>query len=205
MSERHILQNRDSHIWSLRIALIMLVTITVVQLVIINNHQKYITVHIPPDLSKGALIKPGEYLAPSAYVFAMHVWKQLNDWPVSGKSDYKAVIEVNQCYLTPKFAAWLIDNFTQKMSAGELDRKRTVHSVKPFDEAMVSNQGANVYLVGLTLHLMEQLGKETIKDTAIFYPLRVVPDTRSCNKMGMALDGFYDEPKRVELESGNAK
>jgi integrating conjugative element protein (TIGR03746 family) len=201
MSERHILQNRDSHIWSLRIALLVVSIIAVIQLVIINSHQKDITVHIPPDLSKGALIKPGEYMAPNAYVFAMHMWRTLNDWPASGKSDYKAAIEVNQCYLTPKFAAWLSDSFAQKMREGELDRKRTVHSVNTYDEGMVKNLGANVYLVGLTLHLIEQLGKETIKDTTIFYPLRVVPDTRACNKMGMALDGFYDEPKRVDTEA----
>lgn len=200
MSERHILQNRDSHIWSLRIALLMLAIICGVQLVIINNQQNDITVHVPPDLSKGALIKPGEYQAPNAYVFATHMWQVLNSWPASGKTDYKAAIEVNQCYLTPKFAGWLIDSFAQKMRDGELDRKRTVHSVKPFDESMVKNQGANVFLVGITLHLLEQLGRETIKDTTIFYPLRVVPDTRACNKMGMALDGFYDEPKRVDTE-----
>ena len=70
--------------------------------------------------------------------------------------------------------------------------------VDAFNDEIVKALGANTYAVYLTTHINEQIDKETIKDTKILYPLRVVADNRKCNRMGMSLDGFYEEPKRVE-------
>lgn len=198
MSEINILQNRDSHIWSLRVALFFTAIIAIFELAIIAGRDDTLTIQIPPDLSKGALIKPGEFQPAHAYIFAVHMWRALNDWPVSGRNDYKSSIEVNECYVTPKFAAWLVDNYAQKLRDGELERRRSVSLVDAFNDEIVKALGANTYAVYLTTHINEQIDKETIKDTKILYPLRVVADNRKCNRMGMSLDGFYEEPKRVE-------
>jgi hypothetical protein len=88
MDARNALSSRDSHIWTLRVVVIALSAVIFGLLGIVYTKQNVFRVQIPPDLSKGALIKPGEYLAPNSYMFAHFVWRELNDWKVSGKVDY---------------------------------------------------------------------------------------------------------------------
>jgi integrating conjugative element protein (TIGR03746 family) len=198
MGIRNHSQARDAHIWTLRMALVFITVLALAQAAVIIYRQNRIIVQIPPDLSKGALIKPGEYLAPNAYVFAHYFWRTLNDWPTSGKTDYKAQITTNQCYFTPTFLRWLQDNYEQKVRAGELERARSMHVTQPFDLKLVRAFPGNEFGVDLTMRITEVVGKEVVKNTEISYPLRVVPDNRPCNQMGLALDGFYEEPRRLD-------
>lgn len=198
MGIRNQSQARDAHIWTLRMAMVMLTLLCLAEAAVIFYRQNRFIVQIPPDLSKGALIKPGEYIAPNAYVFAHYFWRTLNDWPVSGKNDYKAQITANQCYFTPTFLRWLQDNYEQKVRAGELDRIRSMHVTQPFDLKLVHTFPHNQFGVELSMRITEVVGKEVVKNTEILYPLRVVPDNRPCNQMGLALDGFYEEPRRLD-------
>jgi len=60
--------------------------------------------------------------------------------------------------------------------------------------------GNNSFEIALTTKIHERIEGLPIKDIIVRYPLRVVPDTRRCNLMGMALDGFYAQPERTEPE-----
>ncbi len=204
---RHAISARDSHIWTLRAGLVVLTLITLGLIALLYARQNAFTVHVPPDLSRGAQLKPGELLAPNAYAFAHNIWRELNEWRVSGKNDYPAAIKTYSCYVTPSFGRWLTHNFEEKQKAGELDRTRSLATLQPFNLEMVKPMGDNGYAVAIAFRLYEQVSGQEVKDTGIVYPLRVVPDNRSCNQMGMALDGFYDQPARIETEEDkkNAK
>lgn len=197
---RHGISSRDSHIWSLRIALLLSFAMIGALIVVIMSRQNQFTINVPPDLSQGALVKPGEFQKSNAYVFALHVWRELNDWKISGKKDYPARIKVYECYVTPNFHRWLLNNVDQKEKEGELDRARRTTLVSPFHESLVANLGANTFSVTIDINLIEDIKGREVKNIAIRYPLRVVPDTRTCNRFGMSLDGFAAEPSRITLE-----
>lgn len=198
---RNALHSRDSHIWTLRIVLLLLVSLLFLQSMVIYTRQNEITVHVPPDLSKGATLKPGELQAANTYAFAMYVWRNLNDWRVSGHEDYAKLIDEYQCLVTPEFERWLRKNEEQKRHQGELDRTRVFSDVTPYKPEFVYELGANVFSVALALKLQERVKSVVIKDVGMSYSLRVIPDTRKCNPMGMALDGFMFDPTRAEREA----
>ncbi|PUA30387.1 MAG: hypothetical protein B0W54_07785 [Cellvibrio sp. 79] len=198
---RNALHSRDSHIWTLRIALVFAFGLAFFQAYVNYQRQSEITVHVPPDLSRGATLKPGMLQKPNTYSFAHYVWRGLNDWPESGKADYKKAIEKYKCLITPEFESWLKKNMAEKSRAGELDRTRVLTEELFYQEGFVSDVGVNVFSVAMVMKLQERVGGMVIKNVAMNYSLRVVPDFRNCNEMGMAVDGFMVDPTRAEKEA----
>lgn len=198
---RNALHSRDSHIWTLRIVLLLLIALLILQSLVIYQRQNEITVHVPPDLSKGATLTPGAIHSANAYSFAIYVWRNLNDWSLSGKTDYARLIDEYKCLVTPEFERWLHQNHNQKRRQGELDRTRVLSELIPFKPDYVTELGSNVFSVALILKIQERVEGAIIKDVQMHYALRVVPDSRKCNVMGMALDGFILDPTRAEREA----
>lgn len=198
---RNILHSNDSHIWTLRIVVFVLAALVFIQSLVIYSRQNEITVHVPPDLSKGATLKPGALQAANTYAFAMYVWRNLNDWGVNGKEDYERLINEYQCLVTPEFEKWLRNNHALKRKQGELDRTRVLSEISPYHPQTVTELGSNVFSVALLLKIQERVKGVIIKDVAMSYSIRVVPDSRKCNVMGMALDGFMFDPTRAEQEA----
>lgn len=201
MSEpRNAISARDSHIWTLRMALVIVSVVAVLLVAVLYSKQNDFNCHIPPDLSRGSKIKPGDLQAPNAYAFASYVWRGINDWPNDGKKDYSANISKFECYVTPTFLKWIKDNAKEKSDKGELGRTRNLSIDDLYSDDMSQPIGNNVFTVALTTRVHERIEGLPIKDIIVRYPLRVVPDTRTCNVMGMALDGFYAQPERTEPE-----
>lgn len=198
---RNALHSRDSHIWTLRIVLILLIGLLFLQSMVIYTRQNELTLHVPPDLSNGAVLKPGELQAVNAYAFAVYVWRNLNDWGISGKEDYSRLITEYKCLVTPDFERWLRLNEEQKRREGELDRTRVFTQVIPYKPEFATDLGANVFSVAVLGKIQERVKSVIIKDVGMSYSLRVVPDNRKCNVMGMALDGFMVDPTRAEQEA----
>lgn len=198
---RNALHSRDSHIWTLRIVLLLVIGLLIFQSFVMYQRQNEITVHVPPDLSRGATLKPGELQKPNSYSFANYVWRGLNDWPESGKDDYKKAIDKYKCLITPEFERWLNQNRNEKSRAGELDRTRVLTEELFYQEAFVSELGMNSFSVAMVMKLQERVGGMVIKNVTMNYSLRVVPDLRNCNEMGMAIDGFMVDPTRAEKEA----
>lgn len=194
---RNGLSARDSHIWSLRMAVILLALLSGGLMAVISAKQNLFTLQLPADLSKGAVVKPGEYYGSNAYIFGQYMWRTLNEWSVSGKNDYSAAIEANECYLTPSFKQWLLADKDRKASAGELDRTRRLIPASPYREENVMELAGNTFSITLNVNLIEEIGDKKVKNSFIQYPLRVVPDYRLCNKQGLSLDGFSRDPKKL--------
>lgn len=198
---RNGLASRDAHIWSLRMAVMGAGLIIIFLVYVIDQRQNKFTVQIPPDLSRGALVKPGEYIGATSYTFASHIWRELNTWPVNGRNDFKAKIEVNKCYLTPNFYQQMVKLYKKKFDDGELDRTRMMVSRIPFKDSMVRDLGAATYGIDLYMNLNEELDNYELKDINLHYPIRVVPDNRECNLFGQSLDGFYQETAIMSEEA----
>jgi len=190
---RNALHSRDSHIWTLRIVILILAALLMLQTLVIYTRQNDLTVHVPPDLSNGAVLKPGEVKAVNAYAFAVYVWRNLNDWGTSGKDDYSRLIDEYRCLVT--------QNQLLKRRQGELDRTRVLADLSLFKPEYVTALGGNIFAVSLLTTIQERVKGVIIKDVGMSYALRVVPDYRKCNVMGMALDGFLVDPTRAEQEA----
>lgn len=180
---------------------LIMAAIIFVLVYIVQESRTNLTIHVPPDLSRGAILKPGELQKSNAYAFALLVWKGLNEWMTNGKEDYEAAIKRYQCLITPDFEQWLLNNKEQKARAGELDRTRFLSELNAYSDSFVSALGNNTFSVAAIMQLQERFNGMKIKDTSMSYSLRVVPDNRKCNEMGMALDGFMVDPTRAETEA----
>lgn len=170
---------------------------------ILYQRQSDITVHVPPDLSTGVALKPNQLQKPNTYAFANYVWRGLNDWNDSGRTDYDNNITKYECLITPDFEKWLRANSATKRRQGELDRTRLLSEEGGlmYKPEFVSPLSHNAYSVAMIMRLQERVGGMVIKDVPMQYSLRVVVDRRMCNKMGMALDGFMVDPTRAEQDA----
>jgi integrating conjugative element protein (TIGR03746 family) len=151
--------------------------------------------HIPPDVSEGVIIRPGEVPTPNVYAFALYTWQQVNRWPSDGTQDYPAAIYRFTPYLTPRFREELLADMHRRARAGELDeRVRGVQEIPGhhFDFNRVDPKGEGVWVVWLDLAVEEHYRRTRVKETQVRYPLRVVrlDVDKALNPFGLALDGF---------------
>lgn len=194
---RNALSSRDSHIWTLRLIIGGGILVISGLIFTIYSKQNSFNCWVPPDLSQGAKIKPGEILQPSAYTFAQYIWRELNTWPTSGRTDYREKIDALKCYVSEDFMRWLNTNYNQKLGS-ELDRTREVILRLNYDAAMSQPLGGNTFKVTLEMQVIERVNSAEVKNIVIRYPLRVTPDGRTCNPMGMRIEGFAGQPERIQ-------
>lgn len=200
--KRNALTARDSHIWTLRMALMLLIGLLAGVIYLFSAAKNDFTCHVPPDLSRGGKIKPGDLVGPNSYSFANYMWREINEWQASGKTEFAANIEANRCYLSVDFYNWLKKLEAHKKNTGELDRERRLVPIQQFRPNMAKKLGDDLYVVYLDMRLTETVAGEVVKDIGMRYPLRVYADHRDCNVMGMAVDGFESEPTRFDLPEG---
>lgn len=154
--------------------------------------------HIPPDLTRGVILRPGEVPAPNVYAFALYVWQQLNRWPANGQSEYPQNLFRWSAYLTPRFREALLADLRQRARRGELDQRSRGLQELPghhYTPERVDSQSAGVWVVWLDLELNEHYRGTLVKTVQLRYPLRVVrlETDRARNPFGLALDGFATE------------
>ena len=160
--------------------------------------------HIPPDVSQGVIIRPGEVPLPNVYAFALYSWQQLNRWPADGSKEYPQAIYRFSPYLTPRFREELLADMRRRAKAGELDQRvRGVQEIPghhyAFNRVDVKSDG--VWVVWLDLELEEYYRQTLVKDTQLRYPLRVVRHDvdKARNPFGLALDGFATREGPTQL------
>ncbi|HEX4044065.1 MAG TPA: TIGR03746 family integrating conjugative element protein, partial [Gammaproteobacteria bacterium] len=166
--------------------------------------QAKVKVYLPPQVPPtGITLQAGEYPHTTIYSFTYYIWQMINHWPINGTEDYKKNIERFSSYLTPNFKSFLIRDYNERLNQGELqNRLRTVTGVNGvvFDQGDVQQIKNGVWIIRLKMRLNEHMnmnGNE-IKNVEIEYMLRIVryeTDIKS-NPWGLAIDGFFDNPKR---------
>ncbi len=163
-------------------------------------------VHIPPDLSNGAVLSSGEIRKPNVYIFALYIWQQLNRWESNGETDYEDKIHILRNYLTPACFQDRQEDFLKKKNMRELNlRERSVWEIpgRGFSDERVYVEGSDSWIIYLDLHIKEFMLGQNIKDIFVNYPLRVVRynvDPES-NPWGLALDCLVDTAKIIEINN----
>lgn len=199
---KRALDGRDAHILTLRVVIFVLVTVIAYTMWGWSEAPKRIKVDIPPDLRTGSSRGIEERHPYNVYGFGLYIWQQLNNWPVSGDKDYTDNIAKLTCYITPRFKADLVRDYEQKARRSELRRTRALQEMfdRPYVPKRVWIESGDSWVSYYDVSIKESYRGETVKDIYVRYPIRVVRwDTDSeCNPWGLALDGFYEDPKRLD-------
>lgn len=161
------------------------------------------TIHVPPDLRNGAVLRANEIHPAHVYAFAFYIMQQVNYWPQDGQKDYAANVYRYSTYLTPRYREELVKDVDERGRKGELlMRQRTAHEVTGhgYEEKRVDVLGNGAWVVWLDLNISESVKGLNVKSATLRYPVRVVSYEVSPeqNPYGLALDGYADEgPRRL--------
>lgn len=156
---------------------------------------EHLRISIPPDLRKGAVVRPGEFASLTVESFATSIFRELHRWEENGEKDYGKKIQENQAYLTPRYRKWLIEDMNQRYKSGELKQRtrwtlEVDGSAYNADNVVAYDDGS--WLVHVRLRIFEEVGGLEAKNITVHYPLRVVNMNISPQKnhWGLALDGY---------------
>ena len=196
------LDGRDAHVKSLWVIIFMLSGIIAYSMYGWSKAPERIKVDIPPDLRTGSSRGLEERHPYNVYGFGLYIFQQVNAWPVSGDKDYQSNIDKLACYFTPRFKAELERDLANKAKRSELRRTRNLQEMydRPYEPKRVWVESQDSWVAYYDLNIKEHYRGETVKDIYARYPIRVTRwDMNSeCNPWGLALDGFYEDPKRIE-------
>ena len=196
------LDGRDAHIWTLRVGLGFLFIALVAAILGWKAAPEHIKIDIPPDLRSGSTRGITERHPFNVYAFGYYIWQQMNNWPAKGTENYKEQITRLSCYLTPRFKGELERDYERRLRNHELTRSRAMQEMpdRPYTDKRVYKQTADSWVAFYDVNVKETFRSEVVKDIFVRYPIKVVrwDVDPECNLWGLALDGFYEKPSRLE-------
>ncbi|MCG8612248.1 MAG: TIGR03746 family integrating conjugative element protein [Pseudomonadales bacterium] len=196
------LDSRDSHILTLRIIIGILAVALIYSIAGWKAAPEHIKIDIPPDLRSGSTRGIKERHPFNIYAFGYYIFQQMNNWPVKGIDDYKKQINRLSCYITPRFMGELERDYEQRLRQHELNRTRALQEMpeRPYTDKRVYSESGDSWVAFYDVNIKETFRSEIVKDIFVRYPIRVVrwDVDPECNLWGLALDGFYRNPKRLE-------
>ena len=196
------LDGRDSHILTLRCIIGFLAFGLIFTVAGWMEAPEHIKIDIPPDLRSGSTRGIQERHPFNIYAFGYYIFQQVNNWPVEGVSDYKEQINRLSCYITPRFKGELERDYEQRLKRHELNRTRALQEMpeRPYTDNRVYVESGDSWISFYDVNVKETFRSEIVKDIFVRYPVRIVrwDVDPECNLWGLALDGFYKNPKRLE-------
>lgn len=201
---KQIWRKEDAHLAIIKLQKMMIVLLFVIVIGLILGWMRApskLTVYLPPDLSNGATVKPGEIPKAMIYSFAYQVWQELNAWTQNGKEDYKNNIETYWSYLTPQFKKSLLEDYEILSKTGQIDRIRFIQGVsgRAYDETSVKKLSSDTWEVNLKVLIVEYKNQQVVKHVEILYPLKITRTEISerNNPFGLVMAGFTRSPLRL--------
>lgn len=202
MRLKKALDGRDSHILTLRIIIGILAFALVYSIAGWKAAPERIKIDIPPDLRSGSTRGIDERHPFNVYAFGYYIFQQMNNWPVKGVDDYKKQINSLSCYITPRFKGELERDYDLRMRRHELNRTRAMQELpeRPYTDKRVYVESKDSWVSFYDVNIKETFRSEVVKNIFVRYPVRIVrwDVDPECNLWGLALDGFYKKPSRLE-------
>ena len=199
------IEQRDMHITSLRIACAALAILALCMWIGWREAPKQMTVHLPADLTEAVTLRAEEVPPTAVYSFAAYIFQVLQHWEEDGNKNYPENIYSLQNFTTPKYQAWLLNDFEQRSTRGETRGRRRIATPIPgqgYTSTSVRQLSAGSWLVVLNYETTEYQNGVEVKRAQISWPLRVVryDVDREANPWGLALDGFQPgmAPERLD-------
>lgn len=198
---------------ALLLIIIALVTAVIALAAALMSSRDWITVYVPPDVTRGAFITASTPSPATVYGFAAITLQNLHHWPADGERDYLASIDAQAPYLTPGFRRQLLEDHARLTNRGGINElKGRGRALFPVPERLYSpdrvvRSAEGVWSVTMDYRLLETIGATRVKDILIRYELRVVQSDvdPAGNVWGLQLDGFLREPVRISGSSGEGQ
>lgn len=205
---KRALDDRDSHIRSLRIACAALVCGCLLLGYGWHSAPKDLTVHNPPDLRSGSTRAWWEVPPSTVYSFAYYIFQQLNRWPKDGSVEYEQNIYNLQAFLTSSCRSFLEKDFERRKAANELkNRERSVLEIpgRSFNNSRVDVEGRDSWVAYLDLVTDERYMSEPVKKSLVRYPIRVIRNDidPERNPWGLVLDCYAEAPQLLSIREGD--
>lgn len=208
MKLKKALDGRDAHIVTLRIVIGVLTVALFWSIAGWKAAPEHIKIDIPPDLRSGSTRGIQERHPFNVYAFGYYIFQQMNNWPVEGVDDYKKRIWQLSCYITPEFKGWLERDYERRLKKHELNRTRATQEMpeRPYNPKRVYTESKDSWVAFYDLNVKENFRGEVVKDIFVRFPVRIVrwDVDPECNLWGLALDGYYKNPSRIELNQQDA-
>lgn len=194
-------EQRDQHIVSLRVIIVLLFGICVAQLSQNQSLKEEQWTYTPPDLSAGGVYKgdlPGVHYV---YMFTQDVFQGLNRWRKDGQTDYSDNLDAYRPYFSPSFTKVLKNEYNKRNSKGTLQgRTRTLEPIgfpNPFEK--VQKISATSWVVYLDVEITERINGNIVKNVMQRFPIIIKVDKRDRqrNAIGLRIEGFYKEPENL--------
>ena len=205
---RKALDSNKSHIVTLWAIIGVLVVCLIYTISGWKAAPEHIKIDIPPELRTGSTRGISERHPFNIYSFGLYIFQQLNNWPVKGLEDYKKQINGLSCYFTPRFKGELERDYAKRLKQHELNRTRAMQEIpgQPYEPDRIFKESGDSWVAYYDVNIKETFRAEIIKDIFVRYPVRVVrwDVDPECNLWGLALDGYYKEPTRLEKEESIA-
>jgi integrating conjugative element protein (TIGR03746 family) len=166
------------------------------------NSPSRMRVYLPPDLTQGAMIKPGAIPKSTIYAFGYQIFTAINTWTDEGATDYKKNLNAYKNYLSSRFYRELLEDYATRAANGSLGRQRLVtgvsnHRYSPQDVKIL---GDGIWLLDLHLKIQETVDGSVVKDVVMDYPLIIsrIRTSIQVNPWGLAITGYNKEPRRIK-------
>lgn len=199
---KRALDSNKSHITTLRVVILFLGGALIYCIAGWKSAPERIKVDIPPDLRSGSTRGINERHPYNIYAFGYYIFQQLNNWPVEGVTDYEKKINDLSCYFTPRFKGELLRDYDKRLKRHELSRTRAMQEMhgRKYSANRVFIESPDSWVAFMDINVKETFRSEIVKDIYVRYPVRVVrwDVDAECNLWGLALDGFYKNPTRLE-------
>lgn len=187
----------------------LLVFINLILMFLWNNQKDSIRMYIPPDLSQGVYVKPGEANKSNVYSFGFQIFSAINTWNKSGEENYRKNISLYRNYLSSSFYQKLMNDFDSRSSNGELMRIRIMGTdpSEPFNSDFVHYVGNGSWHIDLHVEIEETVNGTVVKHVLMCYPLIIQQVNTSIqnNPWGFVISGYYSTPYRVKTLEKEAK
>ena len=163
-------------------------------------------IHIPPDLSAGATVRPDAPAPPHIYTRSRSTSGSSS---TAGRTTARASTGRSSTrwsnFLTPACRQDRLDDHAERNARRELaGRQRAVWEIpgRGYAVERVYDEGGGSWVVSLDLMIEETVLGERVKSRAVAYPVRVVryDVDRELNPWGLALDCLAGVPRAIELE-----
>lgn len=194
------LAEQNNHIISLRITFVLQTLVIFGLIAALYKAPDKITVHVPPDLSNGAVMQIGDVPNASILSTVSYLWIEVNSWIKNGEKDAFEQLDLYRDYFSPDFREQLIKSYRGLKARGELERVRKVtlvpgmiHEVEKRVFEEVKNKAWIVYL---DIVVEDYYLGELVQHVRARYPLKVerVETNFDRNPLGLIITGFDRKP-----------
>lgn len=180
----------------------VLIFLNLILMTLWSRQQESLRIYIPPDLSQGVYVKPGEANKANVYSFAFQIFSAINTWEQNGETEYKKNIGLYKNYMSDQFYQKLMVDYDKRLSHGELMRIRImgIDPNNPLDNRFIHYVGNGTWHVDLHVNIEETVNGSVVKHITMCYPMVVqqVNTSIQSNPWGFVLSDYYGKPSRVK-------